>query len=96
MGDIGISWRNFYTLGYTGIERMCVFDRVRENCLFSALCCTGKGQSRWSSSRRLKMGPSPRSQGLLLHPRSILYKQPDVGEWKRSCGTRSKYLFITK
>lgn len=39
-----------------------------------------KEWSRWSSSRSLKTGSSLRSQGLFLHPRSILYKQPDVGE----------------
>lgn len=80
---------------------MCVWQAEGEKITYSmhGAMLKRKEWSRWSSSGSLKTGSSLKSQGLFLHPRSIPYKQPNVGEiegMERSCDMRNKHLFITK
>lgn len=95
VGGISIDW------DIQAQKKMCVWQAEGEKITYSmhGAMLKRKEWSRWSSSGSLKTGSSLRSQGLFLHPRSILYKQPNVGEIERmgrSSDMGNKYLFITK
>lgn len=95
VGGISIDW------DIQAQKKMCVWQAEGEKITYSmhGAMLKRKEWSRWSSSGSLKTGSSLRSQGLFLHPRSIPYKQPNVGEiegMEKSSDMGNKYLFITK